>query len=72
MEDAQDLDFHVPVSGSRVHAVEQGVRMGRDGAKIAGQIGDQVVPDPVHPGIDDQPVCRRFDLVDQTVGGEAT
>src|SRR3954463_6407810 len=68
MEDAQDLDFLVPVSGSRVQSVEQRVGMGGGGAKFAGQIGDQVVPNPVHPGIDDQPVCRRFNLVDQTVG----
>ena len=68
MKDAQDLNFLVPVSGLRVHSVEKGVGMGGDGAKFAGQIGDQVVPDPVHPGIDDQPVCRRLNLVDQTVG----
>ena len=36
MDDAQDFDFLVPVSGSRVHSVEQGVRMGGDGAKVAG------------------------------------
>ena len=69
MKDTQDLNFLASVSGSRVHAVEQGVGMGGGGAKFAGQIGDQVVPNPVHPGIEDQPVCHRFNLVDQPVGG---
>ena len=68
MEDAQDFDFLVPVSGTRVHSVEKCAGMGGGGAKFAGQIGDQVVPDPVHPGIDDQPVCGCLNLVDQTVG----
>lgn len=36
MEDAQNLDFLVPISGSRVHAVEQRVGMGGGGAKVAG------------------------------------
>jgi hypothetical protein len=68
MEDTQDLNFLASVSGLRVHAVEKGVWMDGDGAKFPGQMGDQVVPDPVHPGIDDQPVCSRFNFVDQPVG----
>jgi hypothetical protein len=68
MKDTQDLNFLVPVSGLRVHAVEKGVGMSGDGAKFAGQIGNQVAPDPVHPRIDDQPVCRRFNLVHKPVG----
>ena len=68
MQDTHDLNFLAPVSGLRVHAVEKGVRMGGDGAKFAGQIGDQVASDPVHPGIDDQPVCSCFNLVHEPVG----
>src|SRR3982751_4661005 len=68
MNNAQDLNFLVPMSGLRVHTVEKGVGGGGNGAKFAGQIGDQVASDPVHPGIDDQPVCSCFNLVHEPVG----
>ena len=67
MKDTQDLNFLVLVSGLRVHAVEEGVGMGGGGAKFTGQIGDQVAPDTVHPGIDYKPVRSRINLVHKQV-----